>query len=143
MNNITDVENYFFACLDFWRRKGYEDHEAFVRTLCYDCVEVWNYDKSWNDAKLEFVRRYAPEYKANSKLNFFECPVCGSTVLYSSKLRNVYYDASDNTVGLFSRDCHGIPFRLLCIDCYEKIMDEIGYDGEYYTELDECLDEYW
>ena len=40
----------------------------------------------------------------------------------------------------FTRDCHGIPYRLVCLDCYEKLMDK-GYDGEYYTELDECLDE--
>lgn len=40
----------------------------------------------------------------------------------------------------FTRDCHGIPFRLVCLDCYDKLMDK-GYDGEYYTELDECLDE--
>jgi len=40
----------------------------------------------------------------------------------------------------FTRDCHGIPYRLVCLDCYDKLMDK-GYDGEYYTELDECLDE--
>jgi NADH pyrophosphatase NudC (nudix superfamily) len=40
----------------------------------------------------------------------------------------------------FSRDCHGIAFRLLCIPCLEKIEETIGYDGEYYTEADECLD---
>lgn len=40
----------------------------------------------------------------------------------------------------FTRDCHGIPFRLVCLDCYDKIMDEKGYDGEYYTEADECID---
>ena len=39
----------------------------------------------------------------------------------------------------FTRDCHGIPFRLVCLDCYEKLMKR-GYDGEYYTEADECLD---
>lgn len=43
----------------------------------------------------------------------------------------------------FSRDCHGIPFRLLCWECLEKIYEEKGYDGEYYTELDECIDEDW
>lgn len=41
---------------------------------------------------------------------------------------------------LFTHDCHGIPFRLVCYNCYEKVMDEKGYDGEYYTEADECLD---
>lgn len=40
----------------------------------------------------------------------------------------------------FSRDCHGITYRLLCFDCLEKIYSTKGYDGEYYTEADECLD---
>ena len=39
----------------------------------------------------------------------------------------------------FTYDCHGIPFRLVCMECYEKQMAK-GYDGEYYTEADECLD---
>lgn len=39
----------------------------------------------------------------------------------------------------FTKDCHGIPYRLVCFECYEKLMED-GYDGEYYTELDECLD---
>ena len=39
----------------------------------------------------------------------------------------------------FTRDCHGIPFRLVCWECYEDVMKK-GYDGEYYTEADECLD---
>ena len=39
----------------------------------------------------------------------------------------------------FTRDCHGIPFRLVCMDCYNKLMEK-GYDGEYYTEADECID---
>ena len=40
----------------------------------------------------------------------------------------------------FTKDCHCIPFRLVCFSCYDKVMEK-GYDGEYYTELDECLDE--
>lgn len=42
---------------------------------------------------------------------------------------------------LFTTDCHGIPFRHVCYKCYTKLMSEKGYDGEYYTEADECLDE--
>lgn len=53
------------------------------------------------------------------------CPHCGKEVYR--------YDM------LFTYDCHGIPFRLVCIDCYQKLMEK-GYDGEYYTEADECLD---
>ena len=53
------------------------------------------------------------------------CPVCEKTV-----------DRSDMT---FTRDCHGIVYRLVCYDCYNKLMEK-GYDGEYYTEADECLE---
>ena len=40
----------------------------------------------------------------------------------------------------FTRDCHGITFRLLCLDCYEKAMSK-GDDGEYYDEMDEQIDD--
>lgn len=40
----------------------------------------------------------------------------------------------------FTKDCHGIPFRLVCWKCYEKLMAK-GYDGEYYTELDEQIED--
>ena len=35
-------------------------------------------------------------------------------------------------------DCHGIPYRLVCSECYEMLMAK-GYDGAYYTELDENI----
>lgn len=53
------------------------------------------------------------------------CPVCEKE-----------YDRSDM---YFTRDCHGITFRLLCYKCYDKVMAK-GYDGQYYDERDECLD---
>ena len=39
----------------------------------------------------------------------------------------------------FTTDCHGIPFRFVCYECYEKLMEK-GYDGQYYTELDEQIE---
>lgn len=54
------------------------------------------------------------------------CAICGRE-----------HNRSDMT---FTYDCHGIPFRLVCWECYDKIMDTKGYDGEYYTEADECID---
>lgn len=53
------------------------------------------------------------------------CPVCNKEV--------------EREDMLFTYDCHGIPFRLVCYDCYDKLMEK-GYDGEYYTEADECID---
>lgn len=54
------------------------------------------------------------------------CPTCGKEVVRDDML--------------FTYDCHGIAFRLVCFDCYEKLMAK-GYDGQYYDEADECLDE--
>ena len=72
----------------------------------------------------------------------FTCPICGREFEYSSSFRGDLYDEKDNPVALRSYDCHGIPYRLLCCDCYDKVMDDPGYDGEYYTELDENIYDY-
>lgn len=39
----------------------------------------------------------------------------------------------------FTKDCHGIPYRLTCLSCHEICM-EGGYDVEYYDEQDEQID---
>ncbi len=53
------------------------------------------------------------------------CPVCEKEV-----------DRNDMN---FTTDCHGIPFRLVCFDCYNRLMEK-GYDGEYYDEADEQIE---
>ena len=53
-----------------------------------------------------------------------ECSVCGR------KVPRMDMD--------FTKDCHGITFRLVCLDCYRKLMAK-GYDGQYYTEADEWI----
>ena len=40
---------------------------------------------------------------------------------------------------LFTRDCHGIAFQLVCYECYNKLM-KTGYDGVYYDEWDEQIE---
>lgn len=60
--------------------------------------------------------------------NFFDtrvCPVCGMLVERS----NMNY----------TRDCHGITYRLVCFDCYNRLMSK-GYDGEYYDGFDERIE---
>ncbi len=54
------------------------------------------------------------------------CPECGKE-----------YERCDM---LYTKDCHGIIFRLVCYKCHKKLMAK-GYDGVYYTEAEECLDE--
>lgn len=54
------------------------------------------------------------------------CPVCEHEV--------------DREDMYFTKDCHGIPFRLVCDRCYRRIMSK-GYDGEYYTEADEQIED--
>jgi hypothetical protein len=40
---------------------------------------------------------------------------------------------------LYTRDCQGIRYRLVCYKCHRKLMAK-GYDGAFYTAADECLD---
>lgn len=47
-------------------------------------------------------------------------------------------DAMQNV--FYGNDGIDIAFRLVCFNCYEKLMAK-GYDGQYYDEADECLDE--
>lgn len=54
-----------------------------------------------------------------------QCPACGKMV--------PRFDMD------FTRDCHGIPFRLVCSGCWQRLMAR-GYDGEYYTEADEQIE---
>lgn len=75
--------------------------------------DVWNGFDDLEDAGWEKARK-------------IECPVCKGEFL-----------REDMT---FTRDCHGITYRLVCFDCYDKVMGK-GYDGEYYTEADECIEE--
>lgn len=53
------------------------------------------------------------------------CPVCGRVC--------------ERNEMLLTYDCHGIPFRFVCGDCYDVVMRGKGYDGELYTELDENI----
>ena len=52
-----------------------------------------------------------------------ECPKCGA-ITYVDNLRWTY-------------DCHGIPMRKVCPDCYKEIMVDRGYDGELYDDTDD------
>lgn len=42
-----------------------------------------------------------------------ECPICGKIV------SREYME--------FTRDCHGIPFRLVCVDCYDLITTTTSF----------------
>lgn len=63
MDTIEAVEEYFNTCKGYWERKGDPPSVAFCKALWWDCVETFNFGKSWNPAKIEFVnqyRRYTP-----------------------------------------------------------------------------------
>ena len=53
-----EIENYFETCVAYWMRSGDSKKVATVKALWWDCVEVWNFDKSWNADKIEFINRY-------------------------------------------------------------------------------------
>ena len=70
----------------------------------------------------------------------FTCPICGGRYDCSYRFGDVLYAKDDSPVAVRSYDCHGIPFRMICVPCADDIDSRGSYDGEYYTELDECID---
>lgn len=88
-----------------------------------------HYKRTWVEADTEeeaehqlYVKHGNFDHHIDRIEPFRTCPVCEKD-----------YDRADM---LYSRDCHGIIFRLVCAKCYQKVMAK-GYDGEYYTEADE------
>ena len=77
------------------------------------------------------------QYEENQE---FECPKCGKKFEFNESDRYGLYLNGDS-IAIMSRDCHGIPFRNICLDCYDEL--DGYYDGEYYTEWDECIDDYY
>ena len=53
------IEKYFEQCKKFWMKEyKISEDAATIRALWWDCAEVWNADKSWNDNKIAFINRY-------------------------------------------------------------------------------------
>ena len=55
---------YFDECKQYWINNGQTEEEAAYRALWWDCKEVWDIDKSWNDEKkvfFEFMSMDIPE----------------------------------------------------------------------------------
>lgn len=55
---MENIENYFGTCVAYWMSTGLSEGVATVRALWWDCVEVWNADKSWTEDKIKFINRY-------------------------------------------------------------------------------------
>ena len=49
------VQKYFKMCKRYWTDRGASDGIATSKAFWWDCVEVWNADNSWNDAKIAFA----------------------------------------------------------------------------------------
>ena len=76
------------------------------------------------------IKKYTMEdlekdYNGNGKLRLTQCPCCEGV-----------YERNDMN---WTTDCHGINYRLVCVNCWDICMEE-GYDGAYYSEADECID---
>lgn len=51
-----EILAFYKQCKKFWvERVGCTEAEAESRALWWDCVEAWDFDKSWTDVKRNFV----------------------------------------------------------------------------------------
>ena len=55
-----------------------------------------------------------------------KCPICGKE-----------FDRYNMD---FTLDCHGIRYRLVCLNCWDEVMSK-GYDGAHYEEYEERITE--
>ena len=56
MNTTFDqVAAYYETCRDYWLRQGDSERVASAKALYWDCVEAWNFDHSWNNAKRDLA----------------------------------------------------------------------------------------
>ena len=81
---------------------------------------------------MENLKKYTMEdlendYCGDSKLNLKQCACCEGV-----------FERNDMD---FTRDCYGITYRLVCLNCWEKLMEK-GYDGQMYNEFDENIYDY-
>lgn len=60
---MDKIREYFDLCVNYWVSTGISKECATIRALWWDCAEVWNADKSWDDDKVKFFnsyRKYTP-----------------------------------------------------------------------------------
>lgn len=92
-----------------------------------DCDTCEHQYMSGTDGTVECCKRRDFGLKCEYKeIDIRICPECRNEV-----------DRRDMN---FTKDCHGIPFRLVCCKCYKRLMAK-GYDGEKYTDADEQIED--
>ena len=106
----------------------YDDVAGFMSydEALAECCRQFDSGNDFDDWRIVEQRNGAVYPVPNYKLHKEPCTNCGKEVRMMDLVR--------------TRDCHGIPFRAVCPDCYDRLMSK-GYDGEYYTEADENIDE--
>ena len=56
---MKNIKAYFDGCVKYWMEMHHLNKDAaIVRVIWWDCVEVWNADKSWDDDKIAFINQY-------------------------------------------------------------------------------------
>lgn len=92
-------------------------------TMSDDCDHCVHQYYTGQDGTVKACRKYNSGHACSfEERDFRTCPVCGQE-----------WDRGEMR---YTKDCHGITFRLVCPLCWNKCMEK-GYDGEYYDEFDE------
>lgn len=52
------IKMYFEACVNYYLSRGDSKEVAVAKAFWWDCVEVWNIDKSWDPDRIAFVNQF-------------------------------------------------------------------------------------
>lgn len=58
VKTMEEVITFFESCKAFWMRQGDAPSVATCKAFWWDCVEAWNFDRVWNDAKEKFAMEF-------------------------------------------------------------------------------------
>lgn len=118
--NVIELDNgnyYYFEKVGDKLIAGTASNCGIFRDVVIDYDEDASIDEN-------ISRLYDKVVEYDNEIHLTECPRCGKTV-HENDMYPTY-------------DCHGIYFRHVCEECAEEV-ERIGYDGEYYTSLDENI----
>ncbi len=74
---MNKTETYFQQCKSYWMRNGDPEGIATIKALWWDCAEVWNASKSWDEEKINFFKKWR-NYKPYSAIPEEKCIMEGN-----------------------------------------------------------------
>ena len=62
---MDKIKEYFNSCVNYWMSTGVSKWVATCRVIWWDCVDVWNTEKSWRRQYEQCIWNYWNSCQSN------------------------------------------------------------------------------